>query len=150
MENAVKYNMGKGILFALIGMVVGFGLWLAVIALFGVGTGGAVGGALAAVLGMAVAAGYKLGQGKPGVVGIVIVALLTAIAAAGVIIFGSAIILYQEGFGSSVWEALDLLFGLMEISADVSRVFFQDLAISVGIATVLAIVAMVGGNKKKA
>ena len=151
MENntTVKFNTGKGLLLAFAGAVAGLALWLVLIALLGAGTGGAVGGAFAAVLGMFAAVGYRNGPGKPGIVGIIPVALLALIGTAAAITFGTAILIYQEGIGQGVFEALDFLFELLGTDDRVTGAFLQDLAITGGISVVMAVTSMVGGKKKK-
>ena len=148
-ENVVEFNIGKGILFALAGAIVGCVVWLAVIALSGWGTGGAVGGALAAVLGMLVAGAYQKGQGKSGIVGIILVALITFAAAAVAFIFGLSIYLYNEGIGNGVFDALDRIFDLLGNDTRFTSAFIQDFAISIGASVVVAIATMVGKKKDK-
>ena len=148
-EKTVEFNTGKGILFALAGMIIGFAIWLAVIALFGIGTGGAIGGVFAAVLGMLVAGGYRKGSGKPGAVGIIIVVLLTFVAAAAAITLGVAFQIYREGMGDSVFEALEILFDLLGTNRQLTTAFLQDFIISTGASVVMAIVSLVGTGKKK-
>ena len=152
MENkeALTCNTGKGILFALLGALVVSALWLAVIALVGAGTGGMIGGAFAAVLGLGAATGYQKGPGKPGAVGIIVVALLVLIAAAKVVTLGAALQLYHAGLGSSLSQAVELLFDLLGTNRDLTSAFLQDLIVSGGIALVMAIITLVRTKKEKA
>jgi len=147
-DKAVAFNTGKGILFAFGGMLLGIILWVAVIALLGTGTGGAVGGAAAAVIAMLVAGGYKLGKGKPGAVGIIIAALFSLIAVVVSITAGTSFMIYAEGIGASVMDSFDLLLELLPINDVLRRAFLQDLLICAGIAVVMAIVTAVGNKKK--
>ena len=155
MENAmenktiIKFNTGKGIILALVGMIAGLALWLVLIALLGAGTGGAVGGVFAAVLGMLSAAGYRKGPGKPGIVGIIPVALLALIGTAAAITLGTAILIYQEGIGQNVFDSWGILFDLLGVDNRVTSAFLQDLIITAAISVVMAVVSMVGGKKKK-
>lgn len=146
----VGFNTGKGTLFALIGMLVGFGIWLAVIAVTGFGTGGAIGGAFAGILAVLVANGYKKGPGKPGAVGIIIVALISLVAATAAITFGTAFLLHREGVGHNVFGALETLFDLLGTNRQLTAAFLQDLIISTGISVIMTIVTLVGSGKKKA
>jgi len=147
-EKAVEYNMGKGILFAFGGMLLGIILWVAVIALLGTGTGGAVGGAAAAVIAMLVAGAYKAGKGAPGAVGIIIAALFSLIAVAVSITVGTAFLIYGEGLGNSVFDSLTMLLDLLPINDVLRRAFLQDFLICAGIAVVMAIVTVVGSKKR--
>jgi len=138
-------NVGKGILFALIGMAVGFGIWLAVIAFFGVGTGGAVGGAFAAVLGMLVAGGYKKGSEAVGAIGYIIVILITLAGAIGALLFGTTIYVYNEGVGSSLGNALEMMLD----NRTMRFALIQDGLISGAISVAMAIMTLVGNKKDK-
>jgi len=153
-EKVVQHNMGKGILIALAGTVIGFAVWLAVIALTGVGLGGAVGGGLAAVFGMLVATAYVKGSGKPGAVGIIVVALFTLAATVALVFFGAVAIIHRElaaiGVSVSISEALEFTLAGLEFDDNLFSAFLQDLFISAGISVVASIVTVVGAGKKKA
>ncbi|MCL2355340.1 MAG: hypothetical protein FWC68_05725 [Oscillospiraceae bacterium] len=130
-EQVAEVNMVKGILFALGGAAVGFGLWLAVIALFAIGTGGAIGGAFAGGLGGLVATAYYKGAGKSGAVGYGTVVIIAIVGTFAALALGVAIYLYNEGVASSVGAGFDLIFD----NDDLRSAFMQDMTIT-GIITV--------------
>ena len=150
MENeiTVKYSTVKGLILAFAGAIAGFALWTIVIALLGAGTGGMVGGGAAAVLGMLIAGGYRKGPGRPGIVGIILIAPLAFITTTITITLGTSIIIYQEGLGQNVLESLEILSELLGTDSRLTGAFLQDLIITAGISVVTA-AATVGGKKKK-
>ena len=138
-----KANVGKGILFALGGALIGFAVWVALIAFLELGTGGVFGGVLAAGFGMVVAGAYQLGaKGKAGAIGFIVTAILSGIGAVAAIILGAGFIIHNLGQGSDVLDAvgilLDRFFGEVVI----------DVTVGAGIAIVMACVSLAGGNKK--
>jgi len=138
-----KENVGKGILFAVVGAVVGFIVWVALIAFLELGTGGVFGGILAAGLGMIIATAYQKGSGgKAGAVGFIVAILLSATGAVASIILGASFLIYNEGVGDSVFDAMGILWDLLRSEV------IQDTSIAAGIAAVMAVVSLVGGNKK--
>jgi len=143
--NVVKHNMGKGILFALIGGVVGAAVWLAVIAFFGRGTGGAIGGAFAGVLGVFVGGGYKKGLGKPGIIGYIIVAVIAFVVAAGAIVLGVTIYLYNEGVADSLGDTFERMMDYRPLRA----ALIQDLLFMSGIAIGGSIMGIAEGKEDK-
>ena len=144
-EKVVEVNMGKGILFALGGMVGGFGIWIAVIAFLGLGTGGAIGGFFAAIVGGLVAGGYQKGGGKPGAVGTILVMIMAIVGAFAAIYLGIAIYLNNEGVANSLSDAFDL----MSTNRTLRGAVIQDSIISVGGAAIMAVVTMMGSKKEK-
>lgn len=148
-EQVEETNLGKGILFALGGLVAGFVLWIAVIFIIGGGTGGAVGGGLAAVLGSLIVGAYKKGNGPSGVVGIVIVVILTIIGAVGVITLGVGIIVYQEGFAHTIFDGVDLLFADFGNRGPLGSAYLREVITMSGIAAGMSIFTMIGNKKGK-
>jgi len=139
-----KENVGKGILFAVIGAVVGFIVWAILIGFLDLGTGGVFGGILAAGLGTIIATAYQKGAGgKAGAVGFIVVIVLSAIGAVTAIILGASFLIYNEGIGDSVFDAMGILWELLRSEV------IQDTLIAAGIAAVIAVVSLVGGNKKE-
>jgi len=139
----------KGILLALGGAIVGAVLWLVIIFIIGGGTGGAVGGALAAVVGMLIAGAYKKGSGRAGFIGFIVVVVFVVVSVFTVITFGTATILYRGGMGYDLFDSADILFDLLDVDANLSSAFAQDILISTGIALVMGLITLFGGNKKK-
>lgn|GEM_PF-2454291 len=148
MEEAVETNLGKGILFAFGGLVTGFGLWLAVIFIFSGGTGGAIGGGMAAVVGMLIVAGYKKGNGPSGVIGIAIAVIFTIIGVVGAITFGVGIVLYREGLTHAIFDGIDLLFLDFGRRGQLGGLWLREIITMSGIASAMTIWTMISDNKK--
>jgi len=151
-ENAVEYNMKKGILFAFIGMMIGIVIWLATIVIFRLGTYGVVDGILAAILGILVASGYQKGLGKPTIIGLILVALMTALATIVMHLLSATFLIYHGGMEASMCEALATL--LRSLSRDnrcptCPTIFFRELAIGIAISTVTVVVSLVGKKRDK-
>ena len=141
MEN--EANMGKGILFAVGGMVAGFAVWVTVIALFGIGTGGLVGGALGGALGALVGLGFQKGSGEVNAAGYAIIVVITLIGAVGALLLGTTIYVYNLGIGRSLGDAL----GFMLDDRTMRFALIQDLLISGAIAAGMAISVLIKSGK---
>jgi len=142
-------NIIKGILLALCGAILGAGLWLVVIFIIGGGTGGAIGGVFASVIGMLIAGAYKKGSGRAGFIGFLVVVIFVVASVFTAITIGTATILYRGGMGNNFVESLDVLLELLDVDSNLQAAFAQDFIISVGIALVLGLITLFGGNKKK-
>ena len=134
---------------ALGGAALGAVLWLVVIFIIGGGTGGAIGGVFASIIGMLVAGAYKKGSGKAGFVGFIVVVIFILVSVATAITLGTASILYRSGMGYNLLNSLDVLLDLLEVDNNIISAFTQDLLITMGIALILGLITLFGGNKKK-
>lgn len=148
-ETAVQGSAIKGILFSLGGAVIGVAIWLIVIWLIRGGTGGGVGGGLAAVTGMFIGGGYRLGAKRAGVLGFIIAPIFAIISAVIVVFQGSAMILYREGIGTSVSDALDILFDLSATNRSVNTALMTDLLICVLATVIITIFSLRSGRNNK-
>ncbi|MCL2574352.1 MAG: hypothetical protein FWE34_07375 [Defluviitaleaceae bacterium] len=146
-ETRIEHSMSKGILLSLGGAIIGIVAWLAGVGLTGFGIGGALGGVFAAMLSGLVVGGYKKGKGAPGAVGVIVVAAITFLAATFVVFAGTTIIIFREGIGRDLFDAFTFLIDILGFDRTITNAFLFDYAVSVGIAVVFAIAAMV--SKKK-
>jgi len=144
-----EFNMGKGVLFAFGAAVVAMAIWALIIAMFDIGSGGAIGGVFAAAVGMLVASAYRFGQGKPDIAGIVIAALLAALAAGGAIIFGVAGYLANNDLVSGLFAGISGTFELAGLSSEFARELYLSLAITTVVAAVIAAGTVKGVTAKK-
>lgn len=146
MKDAVKYSTGKGILFALIGMLVGVAIWLTIMVLAEDGTGikDVTAGFLAALLGILVAGTYQKGAGKPRIVGIILVVFLTFIAAATTFTTG----MYAVFWGWSVFDSFIMLrmIPILGLRGSLLSVFVQEFIIATGVSVAMAIVTLIIGS----
>ena len=104
-ETTGQGSILKGILFSIIGAVVGVLIWLGVIWIFRGGTGGFIGGGFSAITGMLIGGGYKLGAKRAGFLGVIIGLILAVVAVFIAIYQGVAISLYREGLVESLYYA---------------------------------------------
>ena len=147
-ETAVRGSIIKGILFSLGGAVIGVTIWLIVIWIIRGGTGGGVGGGLAAVTGMLIGGGYRLGAKRAGL-GYLIAPIFAIISAVVVVHFGAAIILYREGLATSISDGIDVLFDLSATNTTFSNALMTDLMICVVATVVITIFSLRSGNNSK-
>ena len=150
MENQTQeINMGKGILFALgAAVVIGF-LWAALIMFIDGGTGGLIGGVIAAALGALTAAAYRFGKGKTDVTGMVIVGLISALASIGAIIVGLGWLFSDAGLVGGIFDGIRLTFDLLGLDATFSSAFWFDIAVVGAVSAVAGASAVKGASAIK-
>jgi len=149
-EEVAETNLGKGILFAFGGLVAGFALWIAVIWIINGGTGGAIGGALAAVLGSLIVGGYKKGKGPSGVMGIIVVVIFAVIGAVGVITLGAGIMIYQNGFAHTIFDGVERLFIDFGNRGPAGSAWLREVIIMSSITVGITVWTMMNNKKEKA
>jgi len=142
-----EFNMARGVLFALGAAIAVGALWTVLIGLLSTfdgnqysifGAGGFIGGAIAGILGSLAATAYRLGKGKPDIVGMVIVGLVSALAAAGAVIMGFA----------WVFPSVSFVFELAEFDSDFGSSFWLAVAIATAVAAVVGAITVKAAVKK--